>query len=145
MTEPYPQKVVELVIGLDENFNFMNFFDPANPRPLSMDLSERCMLVFTLSDQLLNAGWKFQRRPIEVKRDFGVNFSSYAWMEHYYKDEFFPFTRFKIIYECARLGNYEYSLLMLDSHGQKIALDPDVENGAGHGGGDPLGRHGHGR
>jgi hypothetical protein len=133
MSEPYPKKVVELVIGLDENFNFLNYFDPANPKPLTMDLSERCMLVFTMSDQLLKAGWKFQRRPIEVARDFGVNFSSYAWNQHYYKDKLAPFTSFKIVYECARMGTYTYSLMMEDSRGQRIDLDPDVENGAGHG------------
>ena len=133
MTEPTPQKVVDLVIGLDENFNFMNYADPAKPTRLTMDLSERSLMVFTLSDQLIKAGWTFQRRPIEIQRDYGVNFSSYAWMEHHYEGKPAPFTRFKIIYECARMGIYTYSLMMSDSHGQKIDLDPDVENGMGHG------------
>lgn len=132
MTEPVPARVVELVIGLDDRYNFMNFFDPENPTRLTMDLSERCELVFTLSDQLLKAGWTFQRRPIEVMRDYGVNFSSYVWIPHEFDGKPAPHSRFKIIYECLRMGIYSYSLFMLDSHGQKIDLDPDVENGAGH-------------
>jgi hypothetical protein len=133
MSEPYPKKIVELHIGLDERYNFLNFFDPENPVPLTMDLSERCLLVFTMSKQLIRAGWKFQRRPIEVARDFGINFSSYAWVENSFEGELAPFTSFKIVYECARMGNYTYSLMMMDSRGQRIDLDPDVENGTGHG------------
>ncbi|WP_297509120.1 hypothetical protein [uncultured Caulobacter sp.] len=133
MTEPRPAEVIEVVIGLRDDLNFMNVFDPAKPKRLTMNLTKRSELIFTLSDQLIAAGWKFQQRPIEVRRDFGVNFSSYAWLRHAYDGELAPFTRFKIIYECARLGNYEYSLMMTDSHGQKITLDPDVENGDGHG------------
>lgn len=133
MTEPTPAKVVELVIGLDERYTFMNFADPAQPTRLRLNLSERCELVFTLSDQLINAGWSFQRRPIEVARDFGVNFSSYVWMPHSIDGgDLAPRSRFKIIYECARMGEYSYTLFMLDSHGQKIDLDPDIENGTGH-------------
>ena len=133
MTEPVPEKVVEIVLGLDERYCFMNFIDPQRPRRLLLDLSERCELVFTLSDQLINAGWSFQRRPIEIQRDFGVNFSSYVWMP-YSIDGGDPAhrSRFKIIYEDQRMGEYTYSLLMLDPRGQRICLDPDIENGAGH-------------
>jgi hypothetical protein len=132
MTEPTPDKVVELVIGLDPNFNFMNFYDPEAPTRLNLDLNERCELVFTLSDQLINAGWTFQSRPIEIARDFGVNFSSYVWLPWEHEGEPAPRSRFKIIYECARMGIYSYSLFMLDGQKQKIDLDPDIENGAGH-------------
>jgi hypothetical protein len=131
VTEPTPKKVVELVIGLDECYNFMNFVDPLHPKRLFLDLHERCELVFTLSDQLLAAGWTFQRRPIEIHRDFGVNFSSYVWVPHHFEGKLIPHSRFKIIYEDQRIGVYTYSLLMLDAHGQKIDLDPDISNGAG--------------
>lgn len=131
MTEPTPDKVVEIVVGLDEGFNYRNFYDPSKPVPLTMDLSERCELVFRLSDTLLEAGWSFQNRPIEVARDFGVNFSSYVWCPYEFKDKVLPRARFKIIYECARMGVYTYSLYMLDGLLQKITLDPDVENGTG--------------
>lgn len=133
MTEPVPSKVVELVIGLDDRYNFMNFKDPLRPTRLLLDLSERCELVFTLSDQLIRAGWAFQARPIEVARDFGVNFSSYVWVPYSIDGgDPSPRSRFKIIYEDARMGTYSYSLFMVDSHAQKICLDPDVENGTGH-------------
>lgn len=132
MTEPTPSKVVELVIGLDERFNFMNVKDPLRPTRLILDLSERCELVFTLSDQLINAGWKFQSRPIEIARDFGVNFSSYVFVPYSIDGgDPDPRSRFKIIYEDARMGTYSYSLYMLDGHEQKIDLDPDIENGTG--------------
>jgi hypothetical protein len=133
MTEPKPGKVVEIVLGLDERYCFMNFADPDRPRPLFLDLSERCSLVFTLSDQLISAGWRFQRRPIEVQRDFGVNFSSYVWLPYSIDGgELAHRSRFKIIYEDQRIGMYTYSLLMVDPHGQRICLDPDIDNGAGH-------------
>ena len=131
MTEPTPDKVVELVIGLDDRFNFMNYFNQDKPTRLNLDLSERCELVFTLSDQLLDAGWTFQNRPIEIARDFGVNFSSYVWVPYDFQGVILPRARFKIIYECARMGIYSYSLFMLDGHMQKVDLDPDIENGAG--------------
>jgi hypothetical protein len=132
MTEPVPSKIVQLVIGLDDRYNFMNVFDPARPTRLQLDLSERCELVFTLSDKLINAGWKFQARPIEIARDFGVNFSSYVWVPYSIDGgDPSPRTRFKIIYEDQRMGTYSYSLFMTDSHEQKICLDPDVENGTG--------------
>lgn len=131
MTEPTPGKVVELIIGLDERYNFMNFVDPLQPKRLFLDLHERCELVFTLSDQLINAGWSFQRRPIEIHRDFGVNFSSYVWVPYHVDGKLAPHSRFKIIYEDQRIGVYTYSLLMMDAHGQKIDLDPDISNGAG--------------
>ena len=132
MTEPTPRKIVELVIGLDDRFNFMNFADPANPTRLKLDLRERCELVFVLSPQLIDAGWTFQRRPIKVADDYGVNFSSYVWVNEWPGRAVYPErTCFKIIYECARMGVYTYSLFMLDAHEQKIDLDPDVENGAG--------------
>jgi hypothetical protein len=31
MTEPTPVRVVELVVGITDNYNFMNVVDPANP------------------------------------------------------------------------------------------------------------------
>lgn len=132
MTEPTPRKVVELVIGFDDKFNFMNFADPEKPTRLKLDLSERCELVFLLSDQLVKAGWTFERRPIKIADDYGVNFSSYVWVTEWPGRPAIPErTCFKIIYECARMGVYTYSLFMRDGHGQRIDLDPDVENGAG--------------
>ncbi len=132
MTEPTPTRVIELVVGIADGINFMNVFDPENPTPLSMDLSQRCELIFSLSDTLINAGWTFQRRPISIKDDYGVNFSSYVWIENLIDGEPAPNTRFKIIYECNRIGEYIYSLFMTDSHGQDIDLDPKITNGAGH-------------
>lgn len=133
MTESTPEKAVEIVLGLDEHYCFMNFIDPLRPKRLLLDLSERCELMFTLSDQLINAGWSFQRRPIEIQRDFGVNFSSYVWMPYSIDGgDLAHRSRFKIIYEDQRMGEYTYSLLMVDSRGQRICLDPDIENGVGH-------------
>jgi hypothetical protein len=131
VTEPTPARIVELVVGIADNINFMNVVDPENPTPLSLDLSERSQLVFTLSDTLIKAGWTFQRRPIAIQDDFGVNFSSYSWIEHCVDGVLKPSTSFKIIYECARIGEYIYSLFMTDSHGQDIDLDPKIRNGAG--------------
>lgn len=134
MTEPTPTTFVEIVIGINhcDNFNFMNVRDPANPVPLRLDLTERCELFFRLSDELIASGWKFQSRPIKVDNDYGVNFSSYLWVTTGPSGEALPaHTGFKIIYECARMGIYTYSLFMLDSLLQKITLDPDVENGTG--------------
>lgn len=135
MTEPTPTKIVPIVIGIDHmhGFNFLNYADPHNPVPLRLDLSERCELFFSLSDSLIQAGWKFQRRPIKVDDDYGVNFSSYMWVTEGLAKKTYPeHTAFKIIYECARMGIYTYSLFMLDALQQRIDLDPDVENGAGH-------------
>ena len=131
MKEPTPTRVVEQVIGIADNINFMNVLDPANPTPLSLDLSERCELVFRLSDTLVDAGWNFQRRPISIRDDFGVNFSSYVWVTQWLDGPLAPHSCFKIIYECARMGEYEYSLFMTDAHGQSITLDPKIENGTG--------------
>ena len=132
MSGPNPEKIVEFVIALDDGFNFVNVVDPARPIPLSTELTERCELVFTLSDQLIEAGWTFQGRPIVVDRDFGVNFSSFVWVRHTFDDKIAPRTCFKMIYECARMGEYIYSLFLQDSTGQKITLDPVFENGTGH-------------
>lgn len=126
-----PTKVVEIVLGLDGQFNFVNVVDPAHPVRLTLDLTERCELVFTLSDQLLAAGWAFQPRPIEFYDDFGVNFSSYYWVSHTFEGAPAAHSSFKIIYECIRMGIYTYSLYMRNGHGQYIDLDPKIENGAG--------------
>jgi len=131
MSDITPKKIIEFVIGLDANFNFVNVVDPANPVPLRTRLTERSLLVFTLSDQLIKAGWTFQSRPIVVERDFGVNFSSFVWVNHTYDDKLAVRSSFKLIYECARMGEYIYSLFMQDAHEQKITLDPVFDNGAG--------------
>ncbi|WP_425998032.1 hypothetical protein [Caulobacter sp. DWR1-3-2b1] len=131
MKESTPTRVVELVVGIADNINFMNVLDPENPTPLSMGLSQRCELVFRLSDTLVGAGWKFQRRPISIKDDFGLNFSSFVWVTQWLDTSLAPRSCFKIIYECARMGEYEYSLFMADSHDQHITLDPKIENGTG--------------
>jgi hypothetical protein len=131
VTEPTPKRIVPLVVGITDDYNFMNVADPANPTPLSLDLSQRCELVFTLSDTLINAGWTFQRRPITIKDDFGVNFSSYVWVKHSVGGKEAPSSCFKMIYECNRIGEYTYSLFMTDSRGQDIDLDPKITNGTG--------------
>lgn len=131
INEDVPTIVKELVIGLVDDFNFMNVADPDNPIRLALDLSERCELVFTLSYDMVKAGWTFQRLPIEIRNDYGVNFSSYVWVENLLGDVSYGRTRFKIIYECCRMGEYEYTLYMNDRFGQSIALDPKIENGAG--------------
>jgi len=133
MTEPRPSKVVEIVIGIKgPYYNFLNYADPDKPQRLRLDLTERCELFFRLSDELTAAGWRFRRRPIKIAEDYGVNFSSYMWVEVLPDGRLLePHTGFKIIYECARMGIYTYSLFMLDSLGQKLDLDPDVENGSG--------------
>jgi len=131
MSEPV-EKIVEFVIALDERFNYVNAVNPDKPVPLRTELTERCELVFTLSDQLVAAGWKFQGRPIVIDNDFGVNFSSFVWVQHTANGEVAPRTCFKLIYECARMGEYTYSLFMQDSLEQKITLDPVFENGTGH-------------
>ncbi|PIC01482.1 hypothetical protein [Caulobacter sp. X] len=131
MTEPTPTTYVEIIVGLDGNFNFMNLATNP-PSPLSMDLSQRQELYFRLSDELIAANWAFQRRPIHIDDDYGVNFSSWVWVtEGPHGAQMPTHTAFKIIYECNRMGIYTYSLFMLDGHKQLITLDPDVENGTG--------------
>ena len=132
MSDKEPKRIIEFVVGLDDRFNFVNVLDPAKPTPLRTQLTERSLLVFTLSDQLIKAGWIFQGRPIEVDRDYGVNFSSFVWVEHSCDDKPAPRSSFKMIYECARLGEYTYSLFLQDSMGQKLTLDPVFDNGTGH-------------
>jgi hypothetical protein len=129
MTEPLP--IVELVIGIADNVNFMNVVDAQNPVPLSLKLDAATQLVFRLSDDLIGVGWMFQHRPIIFADDFGINFSSYTWVETLYDVPQKPFTCFTVIYEDKRLGEYIYSLYMTDSHKQNIILDPKIENGAG--------------
>ncbi len=132
MKEPVPSRVVELVVGLDDNYCFMNFLYPEEPTRLSLNLEERCELVFTLRDQLIQKGWSFQKQPIEFLNDYGINFSSYVWIPHTCDGKDAPRTRFKVIFECERMGVFHYSLFMRDRFGQNIDLDPDIENGAGH-------------
>jgi hypothetical protein len=129
--EVLPDKTIQLLIGLDDNFNFVNKAVPGEPG-LRLDVQERCTIVFKLSERLLGAGWKFRPEPFLVRNDFGVNFSSYAWAE----DPVPPFTEFQVICEHARMGEYKYSLLLIDGHGQYITLDPMIENGTGHSGTD---------
>lgn len=81
------------------------------------------------------AGWSFQDVPFRVKDDYGVNFSSFAWVEMEHNGKALQKSAsFKVVFQCERLGLYEYSIFMLDNHGQKITLDPVIENGAGYGG-----------
>jgi hypothetical protein len=53
------------------------------------------------------------------------------WADNIFEGEPAPETKFRIIFECSRYGQYEYSLLMLDRHKQKITLDPKIKNGTG--------------
>ncbi|PZR34155.1 MAG: hypothetical protein DI526_11215 [Caulobacter segnis] len=133
MTEHRPMKIVEIVIGIEgPRYNFLNYADPTDPKRLKLDLSERCELFFRYTDELMNEGWRFQARPIRIADDYGVNFSSYMWVDVLPDEtELPPRSAFKIIYECNRMGIYTYSLFMLDPLGQKIDLDPDIENGTG--------------
>ena len=129
MTESLP--IVELVVGIADNVNFMNVLDPDNPVPLSLKLDTPSRLVFRLSDDLIGVGWTFHKRPIIFTDDFGINFSSYTWIEFLYDVPQKPFTCFTITYEDKRVGEYIYSLFMTDSHKQNIILDPKIENGGG--------------
>jgi len=129
MTESLP--IVELVVGIADNVNFMNVLDPQNPIPLSLKLDVPSRLVFRLSDDLVGVDWTFQKRPIVFTDDFGINFSSYTWIEMLYDVPQKPFTCFVVDYEDNRVGEYIYSLYMTDSHKQNITLDPKIENGGG--------------
>jgi len=129
MTDSLP--IIELVVGIADNINFMNVLDPENPIPLALKLDAPSRLVFRLSDDLIRVGWTFQKRPILFTDDFGINFSSYTWIEMLYDVPQNPFTCFMIVYEDNRVGEYIYSLFMTDSHKQNIILDPKIENGAG--------------
>jgi len=129
MTESLP--IVQLVVGIADNINFMNVLDPENPIPLALKLDAPSRLVFRLSDELIRVGWTFQKRPILFTDDFGINFSSYTWIEMLYDVPQAPFTCFTIVYEDNRVGEYIYSLFMTDSHRQNIILDPKIENGGG--------------
>jgi len=129
MTDSLP--IIELVVGIADNINFMNVLDPENPIPLGLKLDAPSRLVFRLSDDLIRVGWTFQKRPILFTDDFGINFSSYTWIETLYDVPQEPFTCFMIVYEDNRVGEYIYSLFMTDSHRQNIILDPKIENGAG--------------
>ena len=131
MAEAWPTKVIDVVIGIDDAFNFMNYVDPHKPVRLRLEVHERCVLRFTLSERLLTAGWQFQDEPIVIRKDYGVNFSSYMWVENEFQGEAAFNSRFEVVFECARYGEYEYSLLMLDRHRQKISLDPKIQNGTG--------------
>ena len=131
MTEPWPTNEISVVVGIDDNLNFMNFANPSAPTTLLLSVNERSAITFTLHDSLLGSGWMFQDEPIIVRNDYGVNFSSYMWAENSYEGEPAPATKFRIIFECSRYGLYEYSLLMLDRHKQKITLDPKIKNGTG--------------
>lgn len=129
MTDSLP--IIELVVGIADNINFMNVLDPENPIPLALKLDAPSRLVFRLSDDLIRVGWTFQKRPILFTDDFGINFSSYTWIEMLYDVPQKPFTCFMIVYEDNRVGEYIYSLFMTDSHKQNIILDPKIENGGG--------------
>lgn len=131
MTQVWPELTQEIVLGLDPYFNFMNYVDPQNPVPLRLSVDEKITIVFTLSDQLVAAGWSFQDRPFVVGSDYSINFSSYEWLENTFEGAVAPRTKFRIVFECARLGIFEYTLMFVDRHQQKIALDPKIENGVG--------------
>jgi len=130
MAEPWPTNEVEVVVGLDSSFNFLNFAG-AEPATLQLSVNERSAICFSLDESLLGAGWRFQEEPIIVRNDYGVNFSSYMFADNTFEGEPAPYTKFWIIFECARYGVYEYSLQMLDRHKQKITLDPKIKNGTG--------------
>jgi hypothetical protein len=133
VTEPTPTKIVEIVIGIEGPlYNFLNYADQENPTRLTLDLTERCELFFRFTDELMHHGWRFQGRPIKIADDYGINFSSYMWVNQLPDGTILPpHSAFKIIYECNRMGIYTYSLFMLDPLEQKLDLDPDVENGTG--------------
>ncbi|PXA93180.1 hypothetical protein DMC25_03845 [Caulobacter sp. D4A] len=133
VTGPEPEKIVEVIVGLNpDNLSFMDV-GPNPPELLDLDLSERCLLKFRLSDDLLEKGWRFQPTPISFENDWGQNFSSYTWTK-YNPDpnaEGIPYAAFKVVFECKRQGIFVYSLFMLDALGQAIDLDPLIENGTG--------------
>jgi hypothetical protein len=131
MIEPWPTLEIEVVVGIDPSLNFMNFVDPDDLKTLQLNVNERCAITFVLHSSLLGNGWRFQDEPMTVRNDYGVNFSSYMWAEHTFEGEPAPYTKFRMVFECARYGLYEYSLHMLDRHRQKITLDPKIKNGTG--------------
>lgn len=131
MSNEWPAAESHIVVGLSESYNFMNYADPLNPTVLALSLNEPTTLVISLNETLIDSGWKFQETPFKVGPDYSVNFSSYSWLENTIEGEIVPHTKFRLVFECNRLGQYEYSLMFVDSHGQKIGLDPKIENGAG--------------
>ena len=131
MPDPLPEDRLQIVLGLDETFSFVNRAAGDQSLELRLDLKERCILSFSLDEPLLRAGWRFQRMPIDIRRDYGVNFSSYMWRDLDLDGEPVAWSRFELIYECNRLGEYEYSLYLTDRHGQTIDLDPKIGNGGG--------------
>lgn len=126
-----PEKTVYITVGFSDGMNFMNVYDPAKPTRLKLDLTERCIIEFTLSDQFLEAGWHFQSVPITFQNDWGFNFSSFYWQDNEYQGEVLPYSKFRVIYENERMGVFIYSLFMRDRLGQPIDLDPKIENGVG--------------
>jgi len=133
VTGPLPDKVVQVIVGLNpDNLSFMDVgFDP--PELLDLDLTETAVLKFQLSDELLGMGWRFQPVPIAFENDWGQNFSSYNWYG-YNPDpdgEAIPYAAFQVIFEHKRQGIFVYSLFMLDALGQGIDLDPKIESGTG--------------
>ena len=132
MAQTWPEATENVVIGLDDAFNFMNYADPSNPQTLRLTVKERSTIIFSFTEKLLNAGWSFQDPPFVVRNDYGVNFSSYTWVDNTFESEPAPDTKYKVVFECDRLGEYEYSIKMQDRHGQKITLDPKISNGAGY-------------
>lgn len=131
MTQVWPALTAEIVIGIDSTYNFMNYIDPENPVPLVLAVDEPTTIIFSLKDDLITSGWTFQDRPFVVGADYSINFSSYSWLDNSVGDVAAPKTKFRLVFQCARLGVYEYSLMFVDSHDQKIGLDPKIENGGG--------------
>lgn len=132
-THDEPTTTVEVVVGLDQFFNFMDVTDHENPKRLNLDLTERCLITFRLENKLLAAGWRFQAVPITFDNDWGQNFSSFYWVDYPFQGEpTTPYAQFKLIYEAKRMGIFIYSLFMHDGLGQPIDLDPKIENGVGH-------------
>jgi len=129
---PEPDLVIDIIVGFDGNLSFMDLA-PTPPEPLDLDLKQRCVLQFRLSDDLLSKGWGFQPTPISFENDWGQNFSSYYWTKYTPPgaEEPVPYSQFKVIYECKRMGIFVYSLFMHDALGQAIDLDPLIENGVG--------------
>lgn len=128
-----PENTLEVVIGLDALFRFMDVTDPNNPTRLNLNLGDqRTLITFRLENKLLAAGWRFQDVPITFDNDWGQNFSSFYWVPYEFESDTKNDVQFKLIYEAKRMGIFIYSLFMKDGLGQPIDLDPKIENGVGH-------------
>ena len=66
MTQVWPALTTEIVVGIDSTYNFMNYIDPENPVPLVLSLDQPTTIIFSLKDDLIDAGWMFPAYPVDA-------------------------------------------------------------------------------